>query len=110
MRRKKCWLSCSCWRGWNGHAFPIAVVVTIYWRLLPFLTSRLFTYPGGGAYIVARQLGGTAGANAGAALFTDYILLVAGSFVGSGANCLGFSISAPYRVHLAVFLVLTIMV
>jgi amino acid transporter len=96
-----------------GYALPISWAIV---GLLAIVTlsyqQTIHAYPGGGgAYIVARDnLGEVAAQTAGAALLLDYILTVAVS-VSSGVAQL---ISAhpglfPYRVVLAVGLVLVIM-
>ncbi len=96
-----------------GLSFPIAlaivglmVVVTISYE------QTIHAYPGGGgAYIVARDnLGELPAQTAGAALLTDYILTVAVS-VSSGVAQLAsaFPAMAPWRVHVAVVLVLFVM-
>jgi amino acid transporter len=83
----------------------LAVVTLSYWQ-------TIHAYPGGGgAYIVARDnLGEAAAQTAGAALLLDYILTVAVS-VSSGVAQLISAAPAvfPYRVVLAVGLVLLIM-
>jgi amino acid transporter len=96
------------------YAFPIAVAVTI---LLVIVTisyqQTIHAYPGGGgAYIVARDnLGEVAAQTAGAALLTDYILLAAVA-VSSGAAQIvsAFPALLPYRVPLAIGLLLFIMI
>jgi amino acid transporter len=96
-----------------GYAFPIAIAIV---ALLAVVTisyeQTIHAYPGGGgAYIVSRDnLGELAAQTAGAALLMDYILTVAVS-VSSGVAQIS-SASAfllPYRVYLAVGLVLFIM-
>ena len=91
-------------------AFAIAillVIVTISYR------QTIYAYPnGGGAYIVARDnLGEVMAQIAGAALLTDYILTVAVS-ISSGVAQIASAIPAlqPYRVPLAVVVILFIMV
>jgi amino acid transporter len=96
-----------------GYAFPIAIVVT---ALLAIVTisyqQTIHAYPGGGgAYIVARDnLGEAAAQTAGAALLTDYVLLAAVA-VSSGAAQIvsAFPALLPYRVPIAIGLVLFIM-
>jgi amino acid transporter len=96
-----------------GYAFPIALAIV---GLLAIVTlsyeQTIHAYPGGGgAYIVARDnLGEWAAETAGAALLVDYILTVAVS-VSSGVAQIASAYPAlfPYRVHLAVVLVLFVM-
>lgn len=96
-----------------SYAFPIAVAVTL---LLAIVTvsyqQTIHAYPGGGgAYIVARDnLGEVAAQTAGAALLTDYVLLAAVA-VSSGAAQIvsAFPFLLPYRVPLAIGLILFIM-
>src|SRR5512140_2151724 len=96
-----------------GYVFPVSLAIV---ALLAVVTisyeQTIHAYPGGGgAYIVARDnLGELPAQTAGAALLTDYVLTVAVS-VSSG---IAQVISAypglyPYRVLLAVFAVLFIM-
>jgi amino acid transporter len=74
--------------------------------------QTIHAYPGGGgAYIVARDnLGEAAAQTAGASLLTDYVLLAAVA-VSSGAAQIvsAFPALLPYRVPLAIGLVLFIM-
>jgi amino acid transporter len=96
-----------------GYAFPISLVIV---GLLAIVTisyeQTIHAYPsGGGAYIVARDnLGDFAAQVAGAALLMDYILTVAVS-VSSGVAQVASAFPAvfPYRVYLAVGVVLFIM-
>jgi amino acid transporter len=96
-----------------GYALPISWAIA---GLLAIVTlsyqQTIYAYPGGGgAYIVARDnLGELAAQIAGAALLVDYILTVAVS-VSSGVAQLTSASPAllPYRVVLAVGLVLLIM-
>lgn len=96
-----------------GYAFPIALAIVI---LLTIVTvsyqQTIHAYPGGGgAYIVARDnLGELQAQTAGAALLTDYILTVAVS-VSSGIAQLASAYPdlMPYRVPIAVSMVLLIM-
>ena len=91
-------------------AFPIAlaigvllVVVVVSYR------QTIKAYPsGGGAYIVAKEnLGVLPGLVAGASLLVDYVLTVAVSVsAGTAAITSAFSDLAPYRVYIAVGLVL----
>jgi amino acid transporter len=96
-----------------GYAFPIALAIA---GLLVIVTisyeQTIHAYPGGGgAYIVARDnLGDFAAEAAGAALLMDYILTVAVS-VSSGVAQLAsaYPLLFPYRVYVAVTLVLFVM-
>jgi amino acid transporter len=96
-----------------GYVFPISLAIV---ALLVIVTlsyeQTIHAYPGGGgAYIVARDNLGEAPAQvAGAALLTDYILTVAVS-ISSGMAQISSAYPAlfPYRVWLAVGLVLFIM-
>jgi len=96
-----------------GHALPISWAIV---GLLAIVTlsyqQTIYAYPsGGGAYIVARDnLGDLAAQIAGAALLLDYILTVAVS-VSSGVAQFtsAYPPLFPYRVVLAVGLVLLIM-
>jgi amino acid transporter len=96
-----------------GYALPISLAIV---ALLIILTlsyeQTIHAYPGGGgAYIVARDnLGELPAQTAGAALLTDYILTVAVS-VSSGVAQItsAFPVLSPYRVELAVGLVLFVM-
>src|SRR5512136_2499836 len=97
-----------------GYAFPISVAIV---ALLAIVTlsyeQTIHAYPGGGgAYIVARDnLGEAPAQTAGAALLTDYILTVAVSVSSGVAQIVSaFPILFPYRVLLAVGLVLFVMV
>jgi len=99
--------------GFN-YAFPIAVTVTILLTIVTISYQQtIHAYPGGGgAYIVARDnLGEVAAQTAGAALLTDYILLAAVA-VSSGAAQIvsAYPFLLPYRVPLAVGLIMIIMV
>jgi amino acid transporter len=96
-----------------GNVFPISVAIV---ALLVIVTlsyqQTIHAYPGGGgAYIVARDNLGEAPAQAaGAALLTDYILTVAVSVSSGVAQIVSaFPALFPYRVWLAVSLVLLVM-
>ena len=96
-----------------GYAFPIALVII---GLLAIVTisyeQTIHAYPtGGGAYIVSRDnLGDFAAEVAGAALLVDYILVVAVSMSSGVAQITSaFPSVFPYRVYLAVGLVLLVM-
>ncbi|RMF79134.1 MAG: APC family permease [Chloroflexi bacterium] len=89
-----------------GISIPIAIATSI---LLIIVTisyrQTIYAYPnGGGAYIVARDnLGEIPAQIAGSALLTDYILTVAVSITAGVAQITsGFPILLPYRVYLAV--------
>ncbi|MCZ7553443.1 MAG: APC family permease [Anaerolineales bacterium] len=95
------------------YAFPISIVIV---ALLVIVTmsyeQTVHTYTnGGGSYIVARDnLGIIPAQVAGAALLTDYILTVAVSISSGVAQLVSaYSQIAPYRVHIAIGLVLFIM-
>ncbi|PKO21294.1 MAG: permease [Chloroflexi bacterium HGW-Chloroflexi-1] len=97
-----------------GYAFPISLAIVVLLAIVTLSYEQtIHAYPGGGgAYIVARDnLGELAAQTAGAALLTDYILTVAVS-VSSGVAQItsAFPVLFPYRVHLAVGLVLLVMV
>jgi amino acid transporter len=97
-----------------AYAFPIAVTVTILLAIVAIsYLQTIHAYPGGGgAYIVARDnLGELPAQIAGASLLTDYILLAAVA-VSSGAAQIvsAYPFLIPYRVLLAVGLILLIMV
>jgi len=97
-----------------GLAMPLALAIV---GLLVILTlsyeQTIHAYPnGGGAYIVARDnLGELPAQIAGAALLTDYILTVAVS-ISSGVAQITSAVPSlfPYRVELAVALVVLVMV
>jgi amino acid transporter len=96
-----------------GLAFPISLVIV---ALLVIVTlsyeQTIHAYPGGGgAYIVARDnLGELPAQTAGAALLTDYVLTVAVSISSGVAQIISaFPLLSPYRVPLAVGLVLFVM-
>src|SRR3972149_3955905 len=97
-----------------SYAFPIAVMVTILLTIVTISYQQtIHAYPGGGgAYTVARDnLGEVAGQTAGAALLTDYILLAAVAVSSGTAQIVSaFPFLLPYRVHLAVGLILFSMV
>jgi amino acid transporter len=94
--------------------FPISLAIA---GLLLILTvsyeQTIHAYPGGGgAYIVARDnLGEAPAQTAGAALLTDYILTVAVSVSSGVAQIVSaFPVLSPYRVYIAVGLVLFVMI
>lgn len=91
----------------SGMIILLLAIVTISYQ------QTIHAYPGGGgAYIVARDnLGETPAQAAGAALLTDYILTVSVS-ISSGVAQLtsGFPALDPYRVEIAVGIILIMMV
>lgn len=96
-----------------AYALPIAIAVTVLLAITTISYNQtIHAYPGGGgAYIVARDnLGEVAAQTAGAALLTDYVLLAAVA-VSSGAAQIvsAYPILLPYRVWLAVGLIVIIM-
>ena len=96
-----------------GLALPISVAIVVLLAIVTISYEQtIHAYPGGGgAYIVARDnLGELPAQVAGAALLTDYILTVAVSISSGVAQIASaFPAVAPYRVALAVALVLGIM-
>lgn len=96
-----------------AYAFPIALTVTVLLAIVTISYQQtVHAYPGGGgAYIVARDnLGEVAAQTAGAALLTDYILLAAVAMSSGVAQIVSaYPFLFPYRVPLAVGLVLFIM-
>lgn len=96
-----------------GYAFPIAFAITSLMAIVTISYEQtIHAYPGGGgAYIVARDnLGELPAQTAGAALLTDYILTVAVSISSGVAQIVSaYPLIYPYRVHLAVILVMLIM-
>ncbi len=115
MPRRKSWSSWpppgrspSVWR------FPIALAIVVLLAIVTISYEQtIHAYPGGGgAYIVARDnLGELPAQTAGAALLTDYILTVAVSISSGVAQIVSaFPAIGPYRVTLAVSLVLLVMV
>ena len=96
-----------------GYAFLIAVAVTVLLAIVTISYQQtIHAYPGGGgAYIVARDnLSEIAAQIAGAALLTDYILLAAVAVSSGVAQIVSaYPIILPYRVPLAVGLILFIM-
>ncbi|MEW5956784.1 MAG: APC family permease [Chloroflexota bacterium] len=97
-----------------GYAFPISLaIVTLLAIVTISYEQTIHAYPGGGgAYIVARDnLGELPAQTAGAALLTDYILTVSVSVSSGMAQIVSaYPGLFPYRVHLAVAMVLFIMV
>jgi amino acid transporter len=96
-----------------GYAFPISIAIVILLAIVTLSYEQIIhAYPGGGgAYIVARDnLGELSAQAAGAALLTDYILTVAVSISAGVAQLVSaFPVLSDYRVILAVFLVMFIM-
>jgi amino acid transporter len=96
-----------------GYAFPIAVTVTILLAIVTISYQQtIHAYPGGGgAYIVARDnIGVVSGLTAGSALLIDYILLAAVAVSSAAAQIVSaYPFLLPYRVPLAIALVLMIM-
>jgi amino acid transporter len=96
-----------------GYAFPISIAIVVLLTVVTISYQQtIHAYPGGGgAYIVARDnLGELPAQTAGAALLTDYILTVAVS-ISSGVAQLSsaYPVLYPYRVFIAVGMVLVIM-
>jgi len=93
---------------------PIAVGIAALLAVLTFsYRQTIHAYPGGGgAYIVARDnLGELPAQTAGAALLTDYILTVAVSISSGVAQLVSaYPVLFPYRVWIAVVMILFIMV
>jgi amino acid transporter len=96
-----------------GYVFPISLaIVTLMVIVTISYEQTIQAYPGGGgAYIVARDnLGELPAQTAGAALLTDYILTVAVSISSGVAQITSaFPSLYPYRVGIAVVMVLFIM-
>jgi len=96
-----------------GYVFPISLaIVTLMLIVTISYEQTIHAYPGGGgAYIVARDnLGEIQAQTAGAALLTDYILTVAVSISSGVAQIASaFPELYPYRVPIAVSLVLFVM-
>ena len=96
-----------------GYAFPIAIAVTILLAIVTISYQQtIHAYPGGGgAYIVARDnLGELAAQTAGAALLTDYVLLSSVAVSSGAAQIISaYPVLMPYRIPLAVGLIMIIM-
>lgn len=96
------------------YAFPIAVAVTILLAIVTLSYQQtIHAYPsGGGAYIVARDnLGEIPAQTAGAALLIDYVLLAAVAVASGSAQIVSaYPALFPYRVVIAVGLIMFIMV
>ncbi len=97
-----------------GYAFPISVTIVLLMVIVVLSYEQtVHAYPsGGGAYVVSREnLGDVPAQTAGAALLTDYILTVAVSISSGVAQIVSaFPALYPYRVPIALFLVLLVMV
>lgn len=95
-------------------ALPIVFAIAALLLILTFSYEQtIHAYPGGGgAYIVARDnLGELPAQTAGAALLTDYILTVAVSISSGVAQLVSaYPLLFPYRVWVAVSMILLIMV
>ena len=96
-----------------GYVFPLSIAIAILLASSRSHMSRRSTRipNGGGAYIVSRDnFGDMAAKIAGAALLTDYILTVAVSTSSGVAKIASaFPVLYPYRVLLAVALVMFVM-
>jgi amino acid transporter len=97
-----------------GYVFPISIAIVVLLTIVTISYEQtIHAYPGGGgAYIVARDnLGEIPAQTAGAALQTDYILTVAVSISSGVAQLVSaVPVLSPYRVAIAVALVLFVMV
>lgn len=96
-----------------GYVFPITIAIVVLLAIVTISYEQtIHAYPGGGgAYIVARDnLGELPAQTAGAALLTDYVLTVAVS-ISAGVAQVGSAFPAlyPYRVWIAVVLVMLVM-
>ncbi len=91
-------------------AMPIAIAIAILLVVVVIsYRQTIKAYPsGGGAYIVAKEnLGTVPGLVAGASLLVDYILTVAVSVsAGTAAITSAITALAPFRVYIAVVLVM----
>ena len=96
-----------------GFVVPISIAIVVLLIIVTISYEQtIHAYPGGGgAYIVARDnLGELPAQTAGAALLTDYILTVAVSISSGVAQVVSaFPELYPYRVPIAVTLVLFVM-
>ena len=96
-----------------SYAFPISLAIIALLIIVSVSYEQtIHAYPGGGgAYIVARDnLGELPAQTAGAALLTDYILTVSVSISSGVAQIASaFPAMTPYRVPIAVGLVIIIM-
>lgn len=95
------------------YVFPISIAIVVLMAIVTISYEQtIHAYPGGGgAYIVARDnLGELPAQTAGAALLTDYILTVAVSISSGVAQIVSaFPILFPYRVLIAVAMILFVM-
>jgi amino acid transporter len=96
-----------------SYVFPISMAIVSLMVIVSISYEQtIHAYPGGGgAYIVARDnLGELPAQTAGAALLTDYILTVAVSISSGVAQIVSaFPVLFPYRVEIAVSMVILIM-
>jgi len=96
-----------------GYVFPISLAIVALLAIVTFSYEQtIHAYPnGGGAYIVSRDnLGEVPAQIAAAALLTDYILTVAVSISSGVAQIVSaFDWLFPYRVEIAVLLVMLVM-
>lgn len=97
-----------------AYSLPIAIAILVLLTVVTLSYRQIVhAFPsGGGAYIVAREHVNTpASLVAGAALMIDYVLTVAVS-ISSGVAALlsAFPSLLPWRVELAVFLVMLLMI
>lgn len=97
-----------------GLAIPMSFAIVVLLALVvASYEQTIHAYPnGGGAYIVARDnLGETPAAVAGSALLIDYVLTVAVSISSGVAQIVSaFPALLPFRVEIAIALVLLVMV
>jgi amino acid transporter len=96
------------------YVFPISIAIVILMAIVSISYEQTIHayHDGGGSYIVARDnLGELPAQTAGASLLTDYILTVAVS-ISSGVAQFVSAVPAlsPYRVEIAVALVIFIMI
>ncbi len=96
-----------------SYAFPIAIIVTVLLAIVTISYQQtIHAYPGGGgAYTVARDnLGDLPAQSAGASLLVDYVLLAAVAVSSAAAQIVSaYPFLIPYRVPLAIGMVLLIM-
>lgn len=94
-------------------AFPIALAIVVLLLIVAFsYRQTIFAYPGGGgAYTVTKDnLGDLPARAAGSALLTDYVLTVAVSVSAGVAQIVSaFPQLDPFRVHLAILMVVLVM-
>ncbi|HPH94863.1 MAG TPA: APC family permease [Anaerolineaceae bacterium] len=99
--------------GAMSYVGPISIAIILLMVIVSISYQQtIHAYPGGGgAYIVARDnLGELPAQTAGAALLTDYILTVAVSISSGVAQIISaFPLLEPYKVIMAVVMVLMIM-